>query len=149
MLDLSNHVLSITYLILWAAVFGRQTCLPVPANLFLLTGGAARATVAAISDRFDLGFRYVLFPTSAINGFLPVGFVHLRRTVQTPSPLSRHGTGAAERFEQIGINRGSADLLFVHAATPGDVLYIDQLPQTLLLRRSSPTEPLHHFCQLQ
>jgi membrane protein DedA with SNARE-associated domain/rhodanese-related sulfurtransferase len=29
-----------TYLILWAAVFGRQICLPVPANLFLLTAGA-------------------------------------------------------------------------------------------------------------
>ena len=40
MLDLSNHALSITYLILWAAVFARQTCLPVPANLFLLTAGA-------------------------------------------------------------------------------------------------------------
>jgi hypothetical protein len=37
MLDLSNHALSITYLILWAAVFGRQICLPVPENLFLLT----------------------------------------------------------------------------------------------------------------
>jgi membrane protein DedA with SNARE-associated domain/rhodanese-related sulfurtransferase len=40
MLDLSNHALSMTYLILWAAVFGRQICLPVPANLFLLTAGA-------------------------------------------------------------------------------------------------------------
>jgi membrane protein DedA with SNARE-associated domain/rhodanese-related sulfurtransferase len=40
MLDLSNHALSITYLILWAAVFARQICLPVPANLFLLTAGA-------------------------------------------------------------------------------------------------------------
>jgi membrane protein DedA with SNARE-associated domain/rhodanese-related sulfurtransferase len=40
MLDLSNHALSITYLILWAAVFGRQLCLPVPAILFLLTAGA-------------------------------------------------------------------------------------------------------------
>jgi membrane protein DedA with SNARE-associated domain/rhodanese-related sulfurtransferase len=39
-LDLSNHALSMTYLILWAAVFGRQICLPVPANLFLLTAGA-------------------------------------------------------------------------------------------------------------
>src|ERR1700691_1883162 len=29
-----------TYLILWAAVFSRQMCLPVPANLFLLTAGA-------------------------------------------------------------------------------------------------------------
>jgi membrane protein DedA with SNARE-associated domain/rhodanese-related sulfurtransferase len=38
--DLSNHALSITYLILWAAVFARQICLPVPANLFLLTAGA-------------------------------------------------------------------------------------------------------------
>ena len=38
----SNHALplSITYLILWAAVFARQICLPVPANLFLLTAGA-------------------------------------------------------------------------------------------------------------
>jgi membrane protein DedA with SNARE-associated domain len=33
MLDLSNHGL-------WAAVFGRQLCLPVPAILFLLTAGA-------------------------------------------------------------------------------------------------------------
>ena|SRR6202042_1184489 len=40
MLDLSNHALSITYLILWAAIFARQICLPVPANLFLLTAGA-------------------------------------------------------------------------------------------------------------
>jgi membrane protein DedA with SNARE-associated domain/rhodanese-related sulfurtransferase len=40
MLDLSNHPLSIAYLILWAAVFARQICLPVPANLFLLTAGA-------------------------------------------------------------------------------------------------------------
>ena len=40
MLDLSRHALSVTYLILWAAVFARQTCLPVPANLFLLTAGA-------------------------------------------------------------------------------------------------------------
>jgi membrane protein DedA with SNARE-associated domain/rhodanese-related sulfurtransferase len=40
MLDLSNHALSITYLILWAAVFARQICLPVPADLFLLTAGA-------------------------------------------------------------------------------------------------------------
>jgi membrane protein DedA with SNARE-associated domain/rhodanese-related sulfurtransferase len=40
MLDLSNHALSITYLILWAAVFARQICLPVPANLLLLTAGA-------------------------------------------------------------------------------------------------------------
>jgi membrane protein DedA with SNARE-associated domain/rhodanese-related sulfurtransferase len=38
--DLSNHALSITYLILWVAVFARQICLPVPANLFLLTAGA-------------------------------------------------------------------------------------------------------------
>ena len=40
MFDLSTHALGITYLILWAAVFARQTCLPVPANLFLLTAGA-------------------------------------------------------------------------------------------------------------
>jgi membrane protein DedA with SNARE-associated domain/rhodanese-related sulfurtransferase len=40
MLDLSNHALNITYLILWAAVFARQICLPVPANLFLLTAGS-------------------------------------------------------------------------------------------------------------
>jgi membrane protein DedA with SNARE-associated domain/rhodanese-related sulfurtransferase len=40
MLDLSNHALSMTYLILWVAVFSRQICLPVPANLFLLTAGA-------------------------------------------------------------------------------------------------------------
>jgi membrane protein DedA with SNARE-associated domain/rhodanese-related sulfurtransferase len=40
MLDLSNHAPGITYLILWAAVFGRQLCLPVPAILFLLTAGA-------------------------------------------------------------------------------------------------------------
>ena len=29
-----------TYLILWVAMFARQICLPVPANLFLLTAGA-------------------------------------------------------------------------------------------------------------
>jgi membrane protein DedA with SNARE-associated domain/rhodanese-related sulfurtransferase len=40
MLDLSHHALSITYLILWVAVFARQICLPVPAILFLLTAGA-------------------------------------------------------------------------------------------------------------
>jgi membrane protein DedA with SNARE-associated domain/rhodanese-related sulfurtransferase len=40
MLDLSNHALSMTYLILLVAVFARQICLPVPANLFLLTAGA-------------------------------------------------------------------------------------------------------------
>ena len=40
MQDLSHHALSITYLILWVAVFARQICLPVPANLFLLTAGA-------------------------------------------------------------------------------------------------------------
>jgi membrane protein DedA with SNARE-associated domain len=40
MLGLSNHALSITYLMLWAAVFARQICLPVPANLLLLTAGA-------------------------------------------------------------------------------------------------------------
>jgi len=34
MLDLSHHALSITYLILWTAVFARQICLPVPTNLF-------------------------------------------------------------------------------------------------------------------
>src|ERR1700729_1088044 len=31
MLDLSNPALSITYLILWEAIFARQICLPVPA----------------------------------------------------------------------------------------------------------------------
>ena len=40
MLDLSNHALSITYSILWVAVFARQICLPVPANFLLLTAGA-------------------------------------------------------------------------------------------------------------
>jgi membrane protein DedA with SNARE-associated domain/rhodanese-related sulfurtransferase len=40
MLDLSHHALSITYLILWTAVFARQICLPVPANFLLLTAGA-------------------------------------------------------------------------------------------------------------
>src|SRR6202789_967005 len=40
MLDFSNPALSMTYSILWVAVFGRQICLPVPANLFLLTAGA-------------------------------------------------------------------------------------------------------------
>jgi rhodanese-related sulfurtransferase len=30
----------VSYLILWVAVFTRQACLPVPANLFLLTAGA-------------------------------------------------------------------------------------------------------------
>jgi len=40
MLDPLNHVFRVSYLILWVAVFARQTCLPVPANLFLLTAGA-------------------------------------------------------------------------------------------------------------
>jgi membrane protein DedA with SNARE-associated domain/rhodanese-related sulfurtransferase len=35
-----NHAFGLTYLILWAVVFARQLCLPVPANLFLLTAGA-------------------------------------------------------------------------------------------------------------
>jgi hypothetical protein len=34
---------------------------------------AAKATVAAISHGFDLGFHCVLLPTSAIIRFLPVG----------------------------------------------------------------------------
>jgi membrane protein DedA with SNARE-associated domain/rhodanese-related sulfurtransferase len=40
MFDLTNHAPGIAYFILWAAVFGRQLCLPVPAILFLLTAGA-------------------------------------------------------------------------------------------------------------
>jgi membrane protein DedA with SNARE-associated domain/rhodanese-related sulfurtransferase len=40
MLDASHHAFGVIYLILWAAVFARQVCLPVPANLFLLTAGA-------------------------------------------------------------------------------------------------------------
>jgi membrane protein DedA with SNARE-associated domain/rhodanese-related sulfurtransferase len=40
MLNLSNHALGMTYSILWVAVFSRQICLPVPANLLLLTAGA-------------------------------------------------------------------------------------------------------------
>jgi membrane protein DedA with SNARE-associated domain len=40
MLDLSNHALSMTYSILWVAVFAPQICLPLPANLLLLTAGA-------------------------------------------------------------------------------------------------------------
>jgi membrane protein DedA with SNARE-associated domain len=40
MLDPSHHTFLMIYLILWAAVFARQICLPVPANLFLLTAGA-------------------------------------------------------------------------------------------------------------
>ncbi|MGD0443332.1 MAG: VTT domain-containing protein [Edaphobacter sp.] len=40
MLEPLNHAVGLTYLILWIAVFGRQVCLPVPANLFLLTAGA-------------------------------------------------------------------------------------------------------------
>jgi membrane protein DedA with SNARE-associated domain/rhodanese-related sulfurtransferase len=35
-----NHAFRMSYLILWAAVFARQACLPVPANLFLLSAGA-------------------------------------------------------------------------------------------------------------
>jgi membrane protein DedA with SNARE-associated domain len=35
-----NHAFGLTYLILWSVVFARQVCLPVPANLFLLTAGA-------------------------------------------------------------------------------------------------------------
>jgi membrane protein DedA with SNARE-associated domain/rhodanese-related sulfurtransferase len=40
MLEPLNHAFGLTYWILWAAVFARQVCLPVPANLFLLTAGA-------------------------------------------------------------------------------------------------------------
>jgi membrane protein DedA with SNARE-associated domain/rhodanese-related sulfurtransferase len=40
MLDPSHYAFGVIYLILWAAVFARQICLPVPANLFLLTAGA-------------------------------------------------------------------------------------------------------------
>jgi membrane protein DedA with SNARE-associated domain len=40
MLETLNHAFGLTYLILWAAVCARQLCLPVPANLFLLTAGA-------------------------------------------------------------------------------------------------------------
>jgi membrane protein DedA with SNARE-associated domain len=35
-----NHAFRVSYLILWVVVFARQACLPVPANLFLLTAGA-------------------------------------------------------------------------------------------------------------
>ena len=34
------HAVRMSYLVLWIAVFARQACLPVPANLFLLTAGA-------------------------------------------------------------------------------------------------------------
>jgi membrane protein DedA with SNARE-associated domain/rhodanese-related sulfurtransferase len=40
MLDPLNHAFRVSYLILWVAVFARQACLPVPANLFLLAAGA-------------------------------------------------------------------------------------------------------------
>ena len=40
MLDPLNRAFRMSYLILWMAVFARQACLPVPANLFLLTAGA-------------------------------------------------------------------------------------------------------------
>jgi len=40
MLDPLNRAFRMSYLILWVAVFARQACLPVPANLFLLTAGA-------------------------------------------------------------------------------------------------------------
>jgi len=40
MLDPLNHAFRVSYLILWMVVFARQACLPVPANLFLLTAGA-------------------------------------------------------------------------------------------------------------
>jgi membrane protein DedA with SNARE-associated domain len=35
-----NHAFRMSYLLLWVVVFARQACLPVPANLFLLTAGA-------------------------------------------------------------------------------------------------------------
>ena len=35
-----DHAFRMSYLILWAAVFAEQVCLPVPAVLFLLTAGA-------------------------------------------------------------------------------------------------------------
>jgi membrane protein DedA with SNARE-associated domain/rhodanese-related sulfurtransferase len=40
MLDPLNYAFRVSYLILWMVVFARQACLPVPANLFLLTAGA-------------------------------------------------------------------------------------------------------------
>jgi membrane protein DedA with SNARE-associated domain/rhodanese-related sulfurtransferase len=40
MLETLKHAFGLTYLILLVAVFARQVCLPVPANLFLLTAGA-------------------------------------------------------------------------------------------------------------
>jgi membrane protein DedA with SNARE-associated domain/rhodanese-related sulfurtransferase len=40
MLDPLNRAFRVSYLILWVVVFARQACLPVPANLFLLTAGA-------------------------------------------------------------------------------------------------------------
>ena len=39
-LEALHRAFGLTYLILWAVVFARQVCLPVPANLFLLTAGA-------------------------------------------------------------------------------------------------------------
>jgi membrane protein DedA with SNARE-associated domain len=39
-LEALNRAFGLTYLILWAVVFARQVCIPVPANLFLLTAGA-------------------------------------------------------------------------------------------------------------
>jgi membrane protein DedA with SNARE-associated domain/rhodanese-related sulfurtransferase len=40
MFETLHHAFGLTYLILLVAVFARQVCLPVPANIFLLTAGA-------------------------------------------------------------------------------------------------------------
>ncbi len=37
---MSYYLVHTTYLFLFIAVLARQLCLPVPANLFLLSGGA-------------------------------------------------------------------------------------------------------------
>ena len=51
-LDPWHHPLGVIYLILRAAVFARQVCLPIPANLSLLTAGALVCAVAVNSRRF-------------------------------------------------------------------------------------------------
>jgi hypothetical protein len=59
---------------------------------------AANATVAAISHGFDLGFQRVLFPTSAIIRFLPVGFGSFENDHADTTPLIQTGNWSSRAF---------------------------------------------------
>ena len=72
-LEALNHAFGLTYLILWTAVFARQVCLPVPANLFLLTAGAlVHRGEVNIGLVMSMGFVGCLAPTrrcSSVNSY--------------------------------------------------------------------------------